>query len=61
MPIQNAIIQDYYNPSKYWIIKRTKCRHYLLAQQMEWERGQVEPKFRRLGLKHIKNIGLLGK
>ena len=48
-------IQDKYNDSKVWIIKKTKCRHYYLAQEIK---GQQVCKFARLGKKWAQHIGL---
>lgn len=28
-------IQDKYNPNKVWLIKRTKCGHYYLQQEIK--------------------------
>jgi hypothetical protein len=49
-------IQDKYNSSKVWVIKKTKCRHYYMNQKIC---GKMFYKgFQKTTLKHINAIGL---
>jgi hypothetical protein len=50
---RTAIIQDKHNPSKYWHIKKSKCRHYYFNQSID---GRMLYRWTRIGLKHINQV-----
>ena len=56
MKLKKAEIVDRYNPAKTWLVKRSKCRHYFLSQSIH---GTQQYPFKRVGLQHIQEIGVL--
>lgn len=51
---KNAILRDRWNEYKYWHVKRSKCGHWYLVQQMYWE--DTRTTWRRLGKRQIESI-----
>lgn len=49
-------IVDRYNPSKIWIISKSKCRHYYMQQKIC---GRIFGKKVRTTKKHLIDIGVL--
>ena len=39
-------IQDQFNPLKFWIIGKTKCRHYTINQAMPNLNGAILPLYK---------------
>lgn len=48
------MIEDFFNPNKVWVIKRTKCRHYYLNQEICGK--MFNSRFIRVTKKHIESI-----
>lgn len=53
-----AVIPDYYNPMKYWLIRKTDCRHYQVTQAIVNLQGVFvrQYKFRRESLYRISEL-----
>ena len=47
-------VTDKFNPDKVWVIKRTKCRHFFLNQEICGR--MFNSRFVRVSKKHIENI-----
>ena len=47
-------IQDFFNPDKVWVIKKTICRHYFLNQEICGR--MFNSRFVRVSKKHIESI-----
>ena len=51
-------IKDFYNPNKVWVIKKTRCRHYFLNQEIC---GRMHNKrYVRVSKKHLLDVFTVG-
>lgn len=50
-------IQDKYNNSKVWVIKKTACGHYFMNQEICG--NMFYNRFTKTTKKHLKQIGIL--